>query len=106
MVTDRGNWRRLGFTRGGAARRGIRWDQRVRRHRVAADEVALTRSAPWEQLTDKPLLVLVFAFLVAYAAPIITPGICPGWRILLEWIEIGTRAAESALDTRSLTSLG
>lgn len=60
---------------------------------MAADEVQLTRSARWEQATDKVLLALGFAFLVAYAAPIVTPEIGPGWRVLLEWVEIGTWAA-------------
>ncbi|WP_166788671.1 potassium channel family protein [Cryobacterium sp. HLT2-28] len=60
---------------------------------MAEHEVPLTRSQRWEQSTDRPLLVLGFAFLLAYAAPIVAPEIGPGWRLLLEWIEIGTWAA-------------
>ena len=60
---------------------------------MAEHEVPLTRSQRWEQSTDRPLLVLGFAFLLAYAAPIVAPEIGQGWRLLLEWIEIGTWAA-------------
>ncbi|TFC52903.1 two pore domain potassium channel family protein [Cryobacterium sp. TMT1-21] len=53
----------------------------------------MTRSERWERATDAPLLWLGFAFLFAYATPIIAPEIGSWWRLLLEWVEIATWAA-------------
>ena len=55
----------------------------------------MTRSERWESFTALPLIGLGMAFLVAYAVPIINPGLPQAWRITFELVEIITWVAFS-----------
>jgi len=55
----------------------------------------MTRSERWESRTAFPLIGLGMAFLVAYALPIIEPGLPQAWLITCEVIEIITWVAFS-----------
>lgn len=55
----------------------------------------MTRYERWERASEFPLIGLGLAFLVAYALPIIDPGLPDPWPIVFETVEIVTWAAFS-----------
>lgn len=52
----------------------------------------LPRVRAWERVSDLPLTILAIVFLLAYAIPIIFPGIPPRWHTILHYVDLGVWA--------------
>lgn len=51
-------------------------------------EDRLPRVRAWERVSDLPMTILAIVFLLAYAIPIIFPGIPPHWHAILHYVDL------------------